>query len=179
MGLGSSTGVARIVSGAVVVLALVVLAVLGWRANLLGVRTERPFGSVATAFDTTPAYPGYVWTRDGRSVSEFELVTIAGPDHCGWGAATFLFIGWPPGTVAPDGSHSRQYIRDPHGVVYGRYRDLLERDAKLPSDATSTAYRLGAIELFVSPSDDDRWIYVVGPSNTERWPRADPMTLCA
>ena len=35
---------------------------------------------------------------------------------------------------------------------------------KLPTDAQATGYRLGAIELYVSPSDDDRWIYVVGPS---------------
>lgn len=179
MGLGSSTGVARIVSGAVVVLALVAIVVLGWRANLLGVRTELPFGSVATAFDVTPAYPGYTWTRDGRSVSEFELATIAGPGHCDWGTATFLFIGWPPGTVAPDSSQARQYIRDPHGVIQGVYRDLLERDVKLPTDARPTGYRLGAIELYLSSSDEDRWIYVVGPSNVERWPRADPMTLCA
>lgn len=168
----------RVARGAVVVLALVVFAVLGWRANLLGVRTERPFGSVATAFEHTPAHPGYEWTRDGRVVSQFELVTIAGPGHCGWESATFLFIGWPPGTVAPDASRSRQYIRDPHGVVQGPFRDLLAWDVQLPGDARATGYRLGAIELFVSPSDDDRWIYVVGPSVVERWPRSDPMTLC-
>jgi hypothetical protein len=168
----------RVARGAVVVLALIVLAALGWRANLLGVRTERPFGSVATAFENAPAHPGYAWTREGRVVSQFELVTIAGPGHCGWESATFVFIGWPPGTVAPDASRSRQYIRDPHGVVHGRFRDLLERDVKLPGDAGSTGHRLGAIELFVSPSDEDRWIYVVGPSNVERWPRADPMVLC-
>ena len=169
----------RVAKGALVVLALVVFAAVGWRANLLGVRTERPFGSVATAFDDTPAHPGYAWTRDGRVVSQFELVTIAGPGHCGWEKATSLFIGWPPGTVAPDASRSRQYIRDPRGVVDGRFQELLERDVALPSDAKPTGHRLGAIELYTSPSDDDRWIYVVGPSNVERWPRADPMVLCA
>lgn len=170
---------ARITKGAVVVLALVAFAALGWRANLLGVRTERPLGSVAGVFDRTPPHPGYAWTREGRAVSQFELVTIAGPAHCGWESATFVFIGWPPGTVAPDASGARQYIRDPQGVIDGRYRELLERDVKLPSDAKPTGHRLGAIELYVSPSDDDRWIYVAGPSNVERWPRADPMALCA
>ena len=169
----------RVARGVAVVLALIVFGALGWRANLLGVRTDRPFGSVATAFDDAPAYPGYAWKREGRVVSQFELVTIAGPGHCGWESATFIFIGWPPGTVAPDSSRSRQYIRDPHGVVHGPFRDLLERDVKLPGDAGSTGYRLGAIELFVSPSDEDLWIYVVGPSNVERWPRADPMVLCS
>lgn len=171
--------VARIAKGTVVLLALIAIGVLGWRANVLGVRTQPPFGSVATAFDVTPAYPGYAWTRQGRSVGERELVTIAGPDHCGWGSATVLFIVWPPGTMAPDASQARQYIRDPQGVMGGRYRELLERDAKLPADARPTGYRLGAIELYLSPSDDDRWISVVGPTNIERWPRSDPMTLCA
>jgi hypothetical protein len=162
-----------------VVLALVGLAALGWRVNLFGVRTGPPLGSVAAAFDQTPAYPGYTWTRDGRSVSERELETIAGPAHCDWESTTFLFIGWPPGTVASGGSQSRQYIRDPQGVIRGSYRDLLDRDAKLPADAIATGYRLGAIELYVSTSDADRWIYVVGPTNAERWPRADPMVPCA
>lgn len=170
---------APIVKGAVVVLALVAFAALGWRANLLGVRTERPFGSVAIAFDQTPPHPGYAWTREGRAVGQFELVTIAGPGHCGWESATFLMIGWPPGTVAPTSSQARHYIRDPQGVILGSYRDLLERDVKLPGDAKPTGYRLGAIELYLSPSDEDRWIYVVGPSNVERWPRADPMVLCS
>jgi hypothetical protein len=171
--------VARILVAGLVVTGLVALAALGWRANLLGVRTEPALGSVATAFDPTPTYPGYTWARDGRSVSEFELVTIAGPAHCGWESATFLFIGWPPGTVAPNASQARQYIRDPRGVIQGPYRDLLEREANLPSDARSTGYRLGAIELYVSPSDQDQWIYLGSASNVERWPRSNPMTLCA
>src|SRR5687768_11555798 len=169
----------RVARGAVLVLALVVFAALGWRANLLGVRTERPFGSVATAFDHTPAPPGFPWKREGRVVSQFELATIAGSGHCGWESATFIFIGWPPGTVALNASGSRLYIRDPYGVVDGRYQELLERDVKLPSDARPTGHRLGAIELYTSPSDDDRWIYVAGPSSVERWPRSHPMTLCA
>lgn len=169
----------RLLTGTVIALALVAIGVLGWRANLLGVRTERPFGSVATAFDLTPPYPGYVWTRDGRPVSTNELATMAGPDHCGWGSATFLLIGWPPGTFAATAARARQYIRDPHGVIQVPDREPLQRDVKLPADARATGYRLGAIELYLSPSDEDRWIYVVGPSNVERWPRGDPMVLCA
>ena len=170
---------ARIVRGALVAFALVGLAALGWRVNLFGVRTGPPLGSVAVAFDETPAYPGYSWTRDGRAVGERELVTIAGPAHCGWETATLLFIGWPPGTVSPDASQSHQYIRDPRGVIRGTYQDLLDRDVKLPADARATGYRLGAIELYLSPTDEDRWIYVAAPSSVERWPRSNPMVLCA
>jgi len=48
--------------------------------------------SLGAVFDATPAYPGYTWTRDGRSVKPEELGTIAGPGHCGWESATFLTI---------------------------------------------------------------------------------------
>ena len=164
---------------AIVAAAVVAFVLLGWRANVFGIRSEWPLGSVATTFDMPLAYPGFIWTREGRSVGERELVTIAGPDHCGWGSATVMFIGWPPGTAAPDASRARQYIRDPRGVMGGRYRELLERDVTLPADARPTGYRLGAIELYVSASDEDEWIYVVGPSSAERWPRGDPMVLCA
>jgi hypothetical protein len=54
-----------------------------------------------------------------------------------------------------------------------------ERNPVLPPDAKPTGHRLGAIQLYVSPSDADRWIYVVGPSDAERWPRVDPIFACA
>jgi len=49
----------------------------------------------------------------------------------------------------------------------------------LPPDATPTGHRLGSIEPYVSSTDDERWIYVISPSDAERWPRLDPMVLCA
>jgi hypothetical protein len=166
-------------AAAAVAFALVVFAALGWRGNLFGIRTERPLGSVARAFDQPIAYPGNVWTRDGRRVTEFELVTIAGPEHCGWQSATVLFIAWPPGTVAPDASRSRQYVRDPQGVMLRAGQTSFERNVTLPPDAKPTGHWLGVIELYFSPTDDERWIYVVSPSGAERWPRVDPMILCA
>lgn len=167
--------------GAAAILVLVVLALVGWRANVLNIRGVTSL-SVAAAFDDPPASPGYTWTRDGRSVSTFELATFAGPDHCGWESATFLMIGWPPGTLADYASKARQYVRDPRGSVVihqGRaFRELLGRNVPLPSDAKPTGYKLGAIELYFSPSDEDLWIYVVSPRDVERWPRSDPMTAC-
>jgi len=151
-----------------------------WPLNILDVRARAPFASVASAFDAAPGYPGYAWSRDGRGiVDRGELTTIAGPDHCGWQSATMLFLGWPPGTRAETSASSRMYIRDPHGAYDPKYRDLLVRNAALPADARSTGYRLGPIELYLSPTDQDEGIYVVAPSGAERWPRVDPMGLCA
>jgi len=158
---------------------LVGFAIAAWRFDLLALRSGTPVSSVAAAFDLPPSYPGYRWPRDGSTVSQFELVTSAGPDHCGWESATYLTIGWPPGTVSSSAAGARLYIRDPHGVVGGSYRDGLVLHASLPPDARPTGHRHGSIAIYVSPSDQDRAIYVVGAGGAERWPRSDPMTLCA
>jgi len=155
------------------------LVIVGWRFDLSGIRSGTPLSSVAAAFDLPPSYPGYAWTRDGNTVSPFELVSSAGPDHCGWESATYLTIGWPPGTVASYATGARLYIRDPHGAVAASYREGLVLHASLPADARPTGHRHGSIQIYVSPSDQDRAIYVVGADGAERWPRSDPMTLCA
>jgi len=165
----------RLGLAAVIAVGLVLAA---WRLDLFEIRSGTPISSVAAAFDVPPAYPGYRWTRDGRTVSEFELVTSAGPSHCGWESATYLTIGWPPGTVASYASGAHLYIRDPHGVVATSYRDGLVLHATLPPDARPTGHRHGALQIYVSPSDQDRAIYVMGADGAERWPRSDPMTLC-
>src|SRR5437879_12429418 len=123
------------------------LAILAWQSNLFDIRP----GSVATAFDQPPAYAGYTWTRDGRAVASEEMETIAGPSHCGWQSATMLFIVWPPGSAPTTYFTGRLYIRDPQGVYGARFRDRLGRNVTLPADARATGYRLGAIEVYVSP----------------------------
>lgn len=159
-------------------LAIIAALVFGWRLNAMGVRTASPFASVALAFDPPPGSPGYAWTRDGRPVRPGELATFAGPDHCGWQSATFLLIGWPLGTAAATASEARLYIRDPQGAMSGavNYRDLLDLSARVPSDARSTGYRFGHLELFLSPSDQDEAIYVVARGSAERWARSDPIS---
>ena len=156
-------------------LGIVALLLLAWGANRLGVGKT----SVAALFDYPPDYPGYTWTRNGQPVSPQELDVSAGGRHCDWESATFLTLGWPLGTNWPDSSQARQYVRDPHGVVKSAYvseKPVLR--AMLPVDALPTGYQHGLVQLFLSPSDDDLAIYVVGPDATERWPRSNPMTGC-
>lgn len=146
-----------------------------------GDRSAGADSALARFFDTPAAYPGYKWTRNGQLVTEFEFETIAGPDHCGWQTATMLFIGWPPGTVSKNAAEARQYVRDPRGVIQHRpeLRQQWGPHATLPSDARSTGYRYGPLEVYVGPGDQDQFIYIVGPDGAERWPRSEPMTLCA
>lgn len=167
------------------------LALLAFSAsvdtNRLPVQTAAPVAirptdqppALGSLFDPPPPYPGYQWTRNGVPISNYELTTAAGPEHCGLQSATFLTIGWPPGTVSTSAAQARLYIRDPRGVITERpYRQRLDLHAMLPSDARPTGYRYGPLEIYLSPSDQDEAIYVVGPSGAERWPRSDPMTLC-
>lgn len=137
-----------------------------------------PF-SVGVAFDNPPPYPGYQWTRAGRPVPAEELETSGGPNHCDWQSATILHIGWPVGTVSKNAGQTRVYIRDPKAVMGGTYKDRLVKDAQLPATARSTGYKLGSIDLYLSPADQDEAVYLVAPSGAERWPRADPFYACA
>jgi len=170
--------IARSRSAAIFLVAALVIGVAAWRLDFLGVRSATPLSTVAVAFDPAPPHPGYIWSRDARAVSSFELVTFSGPDHCGWQSATFLIIGWPVGTVSRTIAEARQYIRDPHGAVGTSLRARLVLRATLPADARPTGYRHGSIELYLSPSDQDDGIYVMGPGGAERWPRDDPPTAC-
>ena len=135
--------------------------------------------SVSAAFDSPPSYPGYQWTHSGKPVPYEELGTSAGPNHCDWQSATILTIGWPLGTVSANAGEARFYIRDPKGVMGGTYRQDLVTHAKLPADARPTGYKLGNIELYLSPSDQDDAVYLATSSGAERWPRANPFYGCA
>ena len=76
-------------------------------------------------------------------------------------------------------SPARECVGDPLSVVKGAYAsEKLVLRATLPGDALPTGYQHGSVQLFLSPSDDDLAIYVVGPDATERWPRSNPMTGC-
>ena len=159
----------RVVAFAVAIALAVVAG--SWTLNLFDVRARAPFASVASAFGPATAYPGYRWSHDGRDVDGGELTTIAGPDHCHWQSATMMFIGWPIGTRSTTFAQARYYLRDPEGVIGADFRDRLVRNASLPNDATPTGYRLGPIQIYLSPRDQDEAIYVVAPSGVERWPR--------
>jgi hypothetical protein len=118
---------------------------------------------------------------DGATGGRLVMVSYDGAAHCDWESVTFLQLAWPPGRVAPSdqAGNIRQYLRDPNGVLaelsapggFGR--------TALPADARDTGYRHGAYHLWVSRSDADRFVYVVGPDAVERWPRATQLIACA
>ena len=143
--------------------------------------SPRPTKDLGTYFDPAPDFPGYAWTYRGQGIDTMHgMNTIAGPAHCDWQAAIFMHLPWPLGTDPTHASSVRQYIRDPERVMPQRnLHGALDLHATLPADAVATGYRYQTIELYVSPSDQDDAVYVVGPGAVERWQRSDPMTLCA
>jgi hypothetical protein len=131
-------------------------------------------------FDRPPDFPGYPWTYQGQPVDTTHgMNTIAAAGHCGWQAATLLHLPWPLGMNPTSGADVRRFVRDPKLVTpQSHLRGTLDLYATLPVDATATGYRYHTIEVYISPSNQDV-VYFVGPAAVERWPRAEPKTLCA
>jgi hypothetical protein len=129
---------------------------------------------VAAYFD--PPSPGGAWVKAGRRVGSRELTTYAGASHCDLQTVTFLALNWPIGTTGGDYGESRQYVRDPEGVL-GERVDGRAGAATPPADALDTGYRLGDLQLWLAGSDP-AGVYLRTPTETERWPRADPPVLC-
>ena len=147
-------------------------------------QTASPSGAPRTTdlgayFDRPPEFPGYAWSYQGQPVDTTHgMNTIAAAGHCGWQSATLLHLPWPPGTNPTSGADLHQFVRDPKLVTpQSHFRGTLDLHAALPVDAVATGYRYQTIEVYISPTNQDA-VYVVGPAEVERWPRAEPMTLC-
>ena len=108
------------------------------------------------------------------------LHVLRGAEHCGWGSVIFLHTSWPLGTVTHGGSDWRQYVRDPDGALGEAYglSGPYDDNVTLPANATYSGYHRGTWQLWTSPSDADRAVYLVHNNAVERWPRAPQPILC-
>jgi hypothetical protein len=48
----------------------------------------------------------------------------------------------------------------------------------LPAHAVDTHFHYGPIKLFLAASDSDRYVYLVAPNDSERWPRSEEPVGC-
>jgi len=166
--------------GIVLGVGALLLAVAGvWVLTLLPIADPLPpslqsWRTVGSYFDNPPAWPGKPWTtKDGFGVDRQVLEAAAGPSHCGLDSLTFLNIGWPLGTSSTTADQNRLYIRDPNGKVsIPGLIGTWARNPSLPADARDTGYRYGALKLYLSPSDEDTYAYLIAPADSERCPRA-------
>ena len=108
----------------------------------------------------------------GRAISHDQLDLFT-RYPCDNGHAAILQIGRPLG-AAMDPLVRWEYVRDP-ADEFLEQRWLTERydgDTESPDDAADTGWTNGNIDLWISPSDLDRAIYLVRNGTVERWPRA-------
>jgi hypothetical protein len=111
-----------------------------------------------------------IWTdRQGQRLPTTTISSHAGPEHCDWQSAHFLYLG--------RGEDRRQYVRDPESVFES---DSLtapyDGDVRLPDHARDTGYRLGDQELWLS--DARSVAYVRTPDGVEAWPMTKRMVGC-
>jgi hypothetical protein len=138
-----------------------------------GTKAEEPARSLADRYNTAPPYPGDPWTKNGREVPPDELNLTAGPAHCDWQESASL-----GGTAlkAPRDQVGAHWVRDPQGVLDfdPRLQAEFQPRAELPADAVWTGYAQDGVELWVAPSDNAAYVYLVNTANradTERWVR--------
>ena len=135
----------------------------------------------ATDLTLEPAYIDierlHRWTGpDGCPVRLDYLMTRDGPEHCGWQDSQDLVMGTPLG--APQSQDVRIYVRDPLGVLgVPALQEAFDPEAELPEDAADTGYRLGEVELWMTPATD--FAYLVDDATAERWPLAPEPPGCA
>jgi hypothetical protein len=89
------------------------------------------------------------------------------------GHATILQIGRPLGAPI-DRLVQWEYVRDPNGefAANGWLAAPYDGDTRLPKDAVATGWTNGNVDLWISPSNLDRGIYLVRGDVVERWARA-------
>jgi hypothetical protein len=92
---------------------------------------------------------------------------------CDRGQVAIFDIGRPLGQRM-DPLVFREYVRDPADafLANGWLTDPYDGEAQLPVDAVDTGWTNGNIDLWLSPSEEERAIYMVRGDVVERWPRA-------
>ena len=107
-----------------------------------------------------------------------------GHPHCDEEHIVFLDLAWPVGSVLREGRNRpnlRQYIRNPgpDSVSQQGVPETYVPDAPLPADAFDPGFHRGDWHLWISPSQADRYIFLVSEDRTERWTRSPERLGCA
>lgn len=115
------------------------------------------------------------------SGTRLTLHVFQGAKHCGWQSALFMTLAWPLGSVERRfEDDTRQYVRDPEGILTDSLIAPYEADVATPQDGAYTGFHRGNWQLWTSVSDLDEAVYVVNAVTgvTERWTRSLRPILC-
>ena len=131
---------------------------------------------IGAAFDDKAGEGHRVWCdADGRGrvVRQPDELAFLTRYPCGQGHAAVLTIGHPLGAPI-DPLVRYEFVRDPAGEFRAQgwltspYRDK----STLPDDAASSGWTNGNIEIWMSPAEFPKAIYIRRGETVERWPRA-------
>lgn len=110
----------------------------------------------------------------GRTISRSSLVLLT-QYPCGRGKAAILHIGRPLGATL-DRLVRWEYVRDPANEFLAEQwiTAPYDADATMPDDAADSGWTNGNSDLWISPSELDRAVYVAAaiPSSAGRVPRS-------
>ena len=138
-----------------------------WRAN--GKTVEQPFDD----------RPGIWCDGDGRGQRlRKEVVSMSTRYPCERERVAVLHFGWPLGTPQDRAAYLNEgyleYGRDPEGYAlesgWLMEGERFRADVELPEDAVYSGFTNRNIELWISPDELDRAVYVRSGGRFERWP---------
>jgi hypothetical protein len=118
---------------------------------------------------------GYgVWLDvDGDAVSTSEVMTLRGPEHCGWENVTFI-------EVNRSSTRLEQFVLDPTGELDQLLRTTYDAHVPLPDDARDTGWRRGGLALWLQRGGQAAYLVnLADPTDVQRWPRAEHTIGCA
>jgi hypothetical protein len=117
---------------------------------------------------------GYgVWLdAAGDPVPITGVMTLRGPEHCGWEDVTFI-------EVDRMSTRAKQFVLDPSGGLDHRLRTTYDAHTRLPFDALDTGWRRGGLALWLQTGGPAAYLVnLADPSDVQRWPRAEDTIRC-
>ena len=114
---------------------------------------------------------------NGFDMSRLVLSVEWGPEHCGWDRTVFMWMAWPISRpLAGDGSEAgrmRTYVWQgaDGGFEQSELRSIPTVVSSLPDDARDTGLRRGDWHLVISPTMQDRAVFVTNGVMIQSWAR--------
>lgn len=135
-----------------------------------------------------------VWQdASGRRLPVTEVVSVQGPEHCGWDDITFLTVtesGAPDGhrhhgradasgDAARTSRNATQYVRDVNHELSDHLHTAFDAHSSLPKGAVDTGFQRDGRQLWLVPGDAAYLVRLGTPRDVEKWPAATTPILCA
>jgi hypothetical protein len=107
-----------------------------------------------------------------------DQVSLGTRFPCDRGRIADLYLGHPLG-LPFDPLVTYDYVRDPNGeaVAQGWAAEAWRAGVEVPADAAETGWTNGNIDLWISPAEEEKAVYVKVGGVFERWPRGHDVAV--